>query len=712
MHHPGLSQAIRRLPALVLALVFVFSFARAGSAQNEVYLPQDDHFESLLAEAMRRNAEQRPGEAARAITLAEDRLEELVAEGNALPMTRGEEGVYLAARTEIARILLSGGPELLAAYRAARAPYIEALLTEGGEVRDAVKLREVLSRYPLATGDARAPARLADLLLESGALAEAARSYEDARQSTDDPLAQARFDKALAWIRSKRQAGRATTGWPTEGGGPGRGQAADPSVIPGEPAFTVQVPSTEVTERVKAGYARRHLPIPRVFHPVTDGQALFVQDSKVVCAIDPASAKLRWLYVASDPQDARTEEPLLPGQLANPAFRPTLDQGHVYATLDRNTPPIYDPEAPMAEKGQQQTAERARDWRVVCLDAKSGRLRWDAAESEGLVELLRGARHVSPPLVAHGQVYLVVLTEKAGDLSAYAVALDAATGALNFQAFVASRSPSDFLRQAAIAPAPTAAQGRIILQTGLSLIAAVDPHTGATAWANAFPTPPLENEQRIVERGHRFALTSPRLVGEVLIVAPQSSVALLGLDPATGRSVFRVSRGPLTHLCGTTAEGFVLAGSDRRGGTIVQGYDARNGRTRWQTRIREGRLAGHPFATREHVYVPTGDAVTTLSAQTGRPVASAITLSRGASQSGNILATPFGIVLTHASGLTVLEDRAASRERLERAYRAQPSSEAALTWGSFLGRTGELDAALNVLEAGRAGVGAGSDAAR
>ncbi|MHC4831162.1 MAG: outer membrane protein assembly factor BamB family protein, partial [Planctomycetota bacterium] len=451
---------------------------------------------------------------------------------------------------------------------------------------------------------------------------------------------------------------------------------------------------------------------PRVFHPVTDGRTLFVQDSKVVCAIDPASAKLRWLYVASDPQDARTEEPLLPGQLANPAFRPTLDQGHVYATLDRNTPPIYDPEAPAAEKGQQQTAERARDWRVVCLDAKSGRLRWDAAESEGLVELLRGARHVSPPLVAHGQVYLVVLTEKAGDLSAYAVALDAATGALNFQAFVASRSPSDFLRQAAIAPAPTAAQGRIILQTGLSLIAAVDPHTGATAWANAFPTPPLENEQRIVERGHRFALTSPRLVGEVLIVAPQSSVALLGLDPATGRSVFRVSRGPLTHLCGTTAEGFVLAGSDRRGGTIVQGYDARNGRTRWQTRIREGRLAGHPFATREHVYVPTGDAVTTLSAQTGRPVASAITLSRGASQSGNILATPFGIVLTHASGLTVLEDRAASRQRLERAYRAQPSPEAALTWGSFLGRTGELDAALNVLDAGRAGVGAGSDAAR
>ncbi|MHC4392214.1 MAG: outer membrane protein assembly factor BamB family protein, partial [Planctomycetota bacterium] len=47
-----------------------------------------------------------------------------------------------------------------------------------------------------------------------------------------------------------------------------------------------------------------------------------------------------------------------------------------------------------------------------------------------------------------------------------------------------------------------------------------------------------------------------------------------------------------------------------------------------------------------------------------------------------------------------------------RAYRAQPSPEAALTWGSFLGRTGELDAALNVLDAGRAGVGAGSDAAR
>src|SRR5207253_1495806 len=113
--------------------------------------------------------------------------------------------------------------------------------------------------------------------------------------------------------------------------------------------------------------------------------------------------------------------PLLPERLDNMAFSVAVDGGRVFATLNRNTPPVWPKPTPPPEPGEepetkeQKKARRAaaqaeqptkrKDFRLVALDARTGRLLWDAAAGAEIEDVARDGRYVTPPLASGGKVF-------------------------------------------------------------------------------------------------------------------------------------------------------------------------------------------------------------------------------------------------------------------------------------------------------------------
>jgi len=752
---PGLRLALGLCLGLGLAAVASIGAAAAraqeGAEQATAYLPVDDEVRTLLRKAAELEAEGRVTDAVLLYLRVEDVLaERRVADPTARFVHAAEPGIlsvhvgveaYLRARVAA----LPG--EGLERYRLARDPRAKELLDTGVATGGLEPLEVVATRYALTTHGPEAMARLADLALERGELARAARAYgrlleragdrpvvvagevpreaalkeprlqlalvvargavgdaAGARRAADALVASAGASATVeafgAKLTAAEAAARAVAAgrrlaeasgsvprgpWPTVGGSADRGAASPARALPGRRWLALYtLPGTEVTRPVLEGYGRRGVPAPLPAHAVASGDSLFLADAKSVVAVGLADGWVRWSYAVGDVGS-------VPGRLANDAWACAVAGDRVYATLCRSTPPDWDGDEP----------RRAPDWRLVCLDARTGRLLWDAADREDLGVVSRDAMHVSAPLVASGRVYLGVALPASGGAQAHVLALDATTGAPVFRTFVGSATPDDHLGLAA-QPAPLLeSEGRLFFQSNVGVVAALDPADGAILWAARTPTYPLASQRRVIRAGRRTEPTPPRAAAGVAVAAPQDSPFVHAYELATGRELWRFPHDRLRQGAGIAAGACILAGEDG-----VVALDVLTGRVRYRTEPLGRPLRGAPFASDAHVYVPAADRLAVFDSRTGAAVGS-YRFAPGDEGAGNVLVLAEAVVLSGPGRLDVFEDRERSIRTAEEAARIRPDDprphrdlgDIHARWGRYelalehLGRAAELAAA-------------------
>lgn len=702
---------LSRTPLVALALLL--PLAAPARAQDEgsqaSYVPRDDEVDAHLRRARELAGQKRYGDAVKALMLAEDRLETRRREdATARPVVPREGardlfvGVDAYIRGEIAKL----PPEALDAYRAARDPRVEELLERAtADSADPAPLEEIALRFSLATKAPEALARLADLRLERGELEDARRALGELSKRpgplTEDAIAArlARVDAILAAAARAREGA-----WPMEGGAADRAARAVAAALPGGARFTVPLPAPEVSPWVAEGFARRGAAPPLVYRPVAAEGLLIVADSKNVVAIGEDDGKVRWIYGATDPKDARPDPEPEPERLDNMAYSVAVEGGRVFATLNRNTAPIYE-SVPVTRPGGEgpptitleDRAKRAADWRIVSLDARSGRLLWDAAAAGGAAEAIsRDARYVTPPLIAGGCVY-VGATLGSGNLQTFAVALKASTGEILWRTFVGSATPDDF-RAIGCESAPLlSAAGILCFQTNLGTLVGLDPRDGSIRWEARYRTTPIASQKRVVRDELRFQLAPPRALDGVVVIAPQDASHAFAFDLASGAERWRLERDRFEAVLGVSRGRLIFAGKG-----IVAAVEPKTGRIAWERKDVAIAPRGAGFATEERIYVPTVAGIAIFRAESGEPETTFAVAARPES-GGNVLVTPRGVYLFGATSVSAYDDRATSLAEAKRAAEARPDDPRALL------RLGSTMA--GVLGADPAHAGPGVDAA-
>lgn len=685
---------------LLLALLAVALAVAAAAAQDDgaaaSYVPRDDQVDALLRRARDLERQRRPADAARAYMLVEDRLEARRREDpTARPVVpvEGQRDLFVGADAAVRERVLALPPEGLEIYRAARDPRVADLLERWAAApADPAPLEEIAARFSLATKAPEALARLADLKIERGELESAARILRDlppAAREAQGEWIEARLAFIARLLASGERAAAAAGAWPMEGGGPTRAAEAPAGPVPGATRFLLPIPASEIGPAVREGFARRGRDLPLIYRPIAVEGLIVLADSKSVIALGETDGKVRWIYGAIDPADARPDPAPQPERLDNFVGSAAARGGRIFATLNRNTAPIYEGEA----------ATRAADWRLVALDARTGRLLWDAAAPGGaLAEVAREARYVTPPL-PHGDRVFVGAVTGAGNLQAHVIAIDAASGAPLWRTFAGSASPDDFRALGSQAAPLATADGLVFFVPNLGAVLALDAASGSIRWAARYRSTPVASQKRIIRDGRRFALSAPRCLADVVVAFPQDAGAAVAFDRASGAERWRLERDGLEYVAGVAAGRLVLAG-----GGAALAIDPCDGRLAWRAGGL-GPLRGAGFATAGRIYVPAADRISILAAESGaleRTVHLDPLLERG----GNLLVTPRGLYIAGAASIVALDDFEESLAAARRAAEARPGDAAALLeLGRILARSGSAESALDLLERAAASPG-------
>ncbi|GIW71590.1 MAG: hypothetical protein KatS3mg102_1132 [Planctomycetota bacterium] len=687
-------------PGVALALALL---AQGGALAQEgmAALGRDDRVEVLLGRARELAAVGRLAEAVKALLLVEDRLEELGREDPAArPVVLLEQGLACEARLAVRRQLVALGPEALASYRAARDPVVQQLLRQAAaEPGRLAPLLRAAEGYPLASRGPEALLQLGDLYLERGEYAAAERAYARLAEPAADlgpvpePVREAARARREA-VRRRLLAAAPAEHWPMMGGGPSRARAARTAPVPGAVRFEVELPASEVSEEVVRGYARRRRPPPLVYHPAVDGESAYLADALTVAALGLQDGRVRWLYVASDPRDPRPRPPSVPERLDNMAYAPALVRGRLYVTLNRNTPPVGWQE--------QDRAVLARDWRLVALHARSGRLLWDASEQPELQEISQRALCISQPLVVDGRVLYAVAMPQAGGVHALLLALEAGSGRVLYRSYLGSASPDNYLARAVMPAPPALAGGLVIVQPQLGLVAACALHDGSPVWVARYAPHPPGTLGRIIEHGHRFRPSPPRVLQGVVVLAPQDAPYLFGFDAASGRLRWRLPRAGLETVVGVARGRLVVAGGGR-----ALAVDPAEGRIAWQTPLPGPPLRGTGCAAEDRIIIPAADRFHLLDAQSGAPLGPPVHFDPGRDWAGNLVATPQALLVATRSGLLVFEPLERS-ERLRAEGAAGGDAASMLALARLHARLGESARALDLIER-VVGAGGGPD---
>ncbi|MEZ6189583.1 MAG: sugar-binding protein, partial [Planctomycetota bacterium] len=297
-----------------------------------------------------------------------------------------------------------------------------------------------------------------------------------------------------------------------------------------------------------------------VYAPEDD--ALYLADWKRVARV-PAGARGGASWAFAYPEDGD-----LPSRIEALPNRPAVAGGLVYATLHRNRPATV-----LVGEDEQRTVERRSDWRVVALGREGGEKVWDAADAEGFARWSQGAEWLSPPLYAHGSLFVVALLQET-DLECYLLRIDAHSGELVYAAFVASRARRDYLGLTTAPPPPSwTHDGRVLINPGLGVVACVAPADGDLEWIAHYGTPPPTSVPVLWERQRRFAPQAPLARTTPWIVAPADGSEALAFDP-DGRRVWAAPRGQARYAVADAERvylvGDALAVHERAHGRLLQ----------------------------------------------------------------------------------------------------------------------------------------------
>jgi outer membrane protein assembly factor BamB len=583
---------------------------------------------------------------------------------------------------------------------------------------DADALEAIAERYSYSKVAPLALQALGDTALERGDFARAERAYARLERNASSPeMARRAAFQRLSTAAARGDAAAAAdalASFTAKGGDPnarripsnGRllsaAEAVDEArrasralapkpVDPGRLVASLELDSPELPEELASRLERVSGVVPAYQEPVFDIETglVLVADQKTVRALDPERTGRGWRFSVAGATDE-------PGRLEVATERPAVGGGHVFATFFRNRPAIRvkraNPPAPpgAAKKKDKPQADdedeirRQPDWRVVALDDRTGRFEWDAASDPRFEEFSREAEWVSAPLNAEGQVFVSVLARKGSDLRAYLVALDASTGKVRSRAFLASRSPYDFLGLGAPLPAPTFSAGRIYVASSIGVVACVEPARCEVEWLAHYASVPERSQPDVVKEERRFRARAPLAEGgSPVVVAPVDAEEILAFDAETGARVWSIPRGDARVLA-EAPSGVVLVVSDR-----VVGFERKTGAARFLGERLPGRPVASPLVFPAEALVPLESALVRVSLEDGRLLAR-YRYEQPSLEAGALVAAGEGRIVTASwSRANVYEDRARTLDSTKN----KDSGEAALVLGELAARRGEAETA-------------------
>ena len=283
---------------------------------------------------------------------------------------------------------------------------------------------------------------------------------------------------------------------------------------------------------------------------------------------------------------------------------------------------------------------------------EKGRFAWIDTFGTFAERMLVGA----PPVISGSRV-LVPSYQMQGRIDYHVACYDLATGDLLWSTNLISgqRERNMFGRASEefVASPLTVAGGRVIAQTELGTVAALDLVTGRIVWEALYRQIPLEKNHsyQAAPRTRVWRENAPVVTGGIVISTPTDSEDILALDLADGRVLWsqsedflrrshaRSSADPHDLLLGADADTLYLAG---RQVTVLQkpgGLGSRNGFvTRWSRSLSTDRDRDRPRALLGpyELVVPTRDERLVLDLSNGNTLHGLSALWPG-SQAGNVV---------------------------------------------------------------------------
>jgi outer membrane protein assembly factor BamB len=306
----------------------------------------------------------------------------------------------------------------------------------------------------------------------------------------------------------------------------------------------------------------------------------------------------------------------------------------------RGRPPTFGPAVFVSATGPQIIVARqprgtGRDFVLRAWRGSDGKLLWSSEQHVAMESIALA----STPLVCGRYVYCSAVEYGEDSATLVLAAIDLLNGKLIFKSPLGTmlgmkRSRADipgwdeFWEQTEVA----VAGDTVYLTPSAGAAMAVGRFDGRVRWIAPYRAT-VVGAERIGRRGEgeeraRTRRDAPReqaellryrgtpvVCGGVLVVAPQDTGAVLGLERSTGRQLWRLDTPPGgTHtLVAGTAEVAIFAGSG------IRAVDARSGEERWEWEPAGAKVSGPPAMAGGALYVPSSDLkITALDPGTGR----------------------------------------------------------------------------------------------
>lgn len=597
-------------------------------------------------------------------------------------------------------------PETHALYRARYGVRAANSLQNARKSGDRRLLIAVQRRFPLAPAALEAWISLGDLEFEAGERATA----------------------HLAWTQAAALAARLALP------APALGSRLERAVAPARPAAGGALPRRDAEPwRTPLDLApfgpRGGSPLRNNLFPLVAGERLFVSSTLRLFALDAFTGGLAWQ--AGPPRGwaelgARAGEELFVGLNGQLALAPAAGSGVVVAALQL-------PFSEFESDGWQgiEIMKAIPERRLFAFDLESGRELWNHAPRftfDGLAQRWDGGGTYAQrmmvagaPVVAGARV-LVPCYRMQGRIDYHVACYELATGELLWSTPVISgqRERNMFGRsQAEFCASPLVVAGaRVVAQTELGTIAALDLFSGRILWESTYRQIALPKTRVYTPqpRPITWRLAPPVVVGEVVVATPSDSNELNGLSLSDGKVLWAYSEDKLQDLDPETQqEGFnVLVGADAdsvylSGGKISALQKPGGLATtapflpRWTNVL--GRVDSSPRAllAGDVLVAPSGIARTVFERRSGERI-EALSGDWNSGEAGNLCVAEgalFSLSATGVSGYfdwqTLLERaRLAARETRDGETLAR-AAELFLRRGRLLLEGGENDAARAVL---------------
>ncbi|MDF1800274.1 MAG: PQQ-binding-like beta-propeller repeat protein [Planctomycetota bacterium] len=538
---------MRRLATLTTTLLLA---APAATAQGSYSVPSPREVRQASDDALAHLEAGRFGEAL-------DQLELLLDSGRTSLIDSADEGRWIGA-APWARAQLEAAPaELRALFALRSAGRLELELTAAASAAPderAAALIELANRYPTTPGATRAWMALGDMHYEAGnpdaaraAWAVAERAAAHAGSATDDAEA-----IANALTVRRRAIGNLALA-------PERAVEPPPTL---DGAWFFDLPPSPSDGRLD------HLNL----RPVADGQRVYFNTGLRVLAVDGTRGEELW----------DSGEPEGWDELSSYRRR-DLVQGvgfeDLVTSLALTDELVIAPLQLAMAQSENSHVDGLKitvslpERRLFAFDRETGDLRWShaptpaeqaAAELTGLqLPFPKRASIAAAPVVV-GDKVLVATYELVGRINLFVAAYDLDTGAELWRTAAISGQQRVNLfgeHEVEFNSAPLTVEGeRVILQTQLGAVVAMDVSSGEPLWATGYEQYPLPKTRGYwtPDRRRRWQNTAPLVYDGVVLATPIDSPELIALDLETGEERWTVEGYELERSVGQLMGGGVV----------------------------------------------------------------------------------------------------------------------------------------------------------